>query len=225
MVDDDDEEVADSRTAVNPLLCDTGISSAGNFLLVTGGRLLVGLVCRRRGTLIGVPTPGEWEDMDVGVEVRLKFPGDSDRRVDEPLSWANAEESGGTFGVADDCGGFRVLKVAIRELDVANSELGPIPVCAGIDEDGAVDISGIAIPRTDPGYGSVYISGVLAISLEGLEGASSYEEADDSDGAYLPRESSGALRLRTLRACLPDLGGWVAVIWFIVDIPRPALRL
>ena len=58
------------------------------------------------------------------MEVRLKLPGDSDRRVDEPLSWMNVEFSGARLGV-EVCGALRVLKFAILELDVAYSELGP----------------------------------------------------------------------------------------------------
>ena len=64
---------------------------------------------------------------------------------------------------------------------------------------------GIVIPSTEPAYGSEEVSGVLAISLDGLEGAMSYEEADDSVRAYFPCESRGALRLSTFRVCLPDL--------------------
>ena len=35
---------------------------------------------------MGVEIPGDCDDMDVGVEVLLKAPGDSERRMDEPLS-------------------------------------------------------------------------------------------------------------------------------------------
>lgn len=103
MVDEDDDEVADSLTAVRPLLCEGMISSAGNFLLDTGGRLLVGLICLLKGALIDVPTPGDCDDMDVGVEVRLKFPGDSERRVDDPLSWTNVGVGCGRVGVDEGC--------------------------------------------------------------------------------------------------------------------------
>lgn len=59
----------------------------GNFRLVTGGRLRVGLSCFLLiGALIGVETPGDCDDRDVGVEVLLNAPGDSERRIDEPLS-------------------------------------------------------------------------------------------------------------------------------------------
>lgn len=109
MVDEDDDEVADSLTAVKPLLCEGTTSSVGNFLLVTGGRLLVGLICRLNGALTGVPTPGDCDDMDVGVEVLLKLPGDSERRVDDPLSWTKVGVGCGRFGVDEGCEGLRVL--------------------------------------------------------------------------------------------------------------------
>lgn len=39
--------------------------------------------------------PGEYEEIEVGVDVRLNDPGDSDRRVDEPLLLAKLGASGG----------------------------------------------------------------------------------------------------------------------------------
>lgn len=95
-VEDEEDEVPDSRTAVSPWLDD----SRPRPLLVsraTGGRLRpgvarTGLFClggaTRTGTLYGVETPGDCEDMDVGVDVRLKAPGDSERRADDSLSCA-----------------------------------------------------------------------------------------------------------------------------------------
>ena len=96
-VDEEEEDVADSRTAVKPRVCmSSGCGTPGNFLLVTGGRLRVGLVACRdlRGALTGVPIPGDCDDIEVGVEVRLKAPGDSERRVDELLSctWVDVGE-------------------------------------------------------------------------------------------------------------------------------------
>lgn len=112
-VDEDEDEVKDSRTDGRPALCVRCVSSGccafGNFLLVTGGRLRVGLVCLLNGVLAGVPMPGDADDMDVGVEVRLKAPGDSERRVEEPLSWAKVGVGGGRFCVDNACGGARVL--------------------------------------------------------------------------------------------------------------------
>lgn len=50
---------------------------------MTGGRLRVGLNCLGRGTALGTKrNAGECEDIDVGVEVRLKGPGDSEQRVE-----------------------------------------------------------------------------------------------------------------------------------------------
>ena len=37
--------------------------------------------------------------MEVGVDVRLKEPGDSDRRVEDPLLWAKLGVGGGRFCV------------------------------------------------------------------------------------------------------------------------------
>ena len=69
------------------MLESSGSGIPGNFRLVTGGRLRVGLSCfLLTGVLIGVEIPGDCDDIDVGVEVLLKAPGDSERRVDEPLS-------------------------------------------------------------------------------------------------------------------------------------------
>lgn len=66
-------------------------------LRVTGGRLRVGLVCRgRRGDLVMTGIPGEYEEIEVGVDVRLNAPGDSDLRVvDEPLLFAKLGANGG----------------------------------------------------------------------------------------------------------------------------------
>ena len=112
-VDEDDEEVKDSRTAVRPRLCEIFKSSCngmpGNFRLVTGGRLRVGLSCfRLTGGLTGIEAPGDCDDIDVGVEVLLNAPGDSERRVDEPLS-AKVGVGGGKFCVDKASGLLRVL--------------------------------------------------------------------------------------------------------------------
>ena len=112
-VDEDDEEVKDSRTAVRPRLCEILESSCsgmpGNLRLVTGGRLRVGLSCfLLLGALTGVENPGDCDDMDVGVEALLKAPGDSERRVDEPLS-ANVGVGGGRLCVDKRSEALRVL--------------------------------------------------------------------------------------------------------------------
>ena len=108
-VEDDDDEVPDSRSAGSPWYCDSSVSScAGKFpilLLVTGGRLRVGLTCLSRiGDLAESGMPGECDDIDVGVDVRLNAPGDSERRVDEPLLCAKLGVGGGKFCVDMACG-------------------------------------------------------------------------------------------------------------------------
>ena len=50
----------------------------------------------RSGDLVVTGIPGEYDEMDVGVDVRLKDPGESDRRVvDDPLLFAKLGASGG----------------------------------------------------------------------------------------------------------------------------------
>lgn len=52
--------------------------------LVTGGReLTAGLSLGVN--LEGEMTPGEWDDAEVGVDVRLKAPGDTEQRVEATL--------------------------------------------------------------------------------------------------------------------------------------------
>ena len=58
--------------------------------------------------------------MDVGVDVRLKEPGDSERRVEEPLLCAKLGAGCAKFGVEVIAGGCcRLLYVAMMELEVA----------------------------------------------------------------------------------------------------------
>ena len=107
-MEDDDEEVPDSRNAGSPWLCERWLSSCGRkfptLRLVTGGRLRVGLTCLTLiGDFAGRGIPGEYEDMDVGVDVRLKALGDSERRVDEPLLCAKLDVGGGKLGVEKTC--------------------------------------------------------------------------------------------------------------------------
>lgn len=52
--------------------------------LVTGGREWTDGVSLE-GNLEGEMTPGEWDDAEVGVDVRLKAPGDTEQRVDATL--------------------------------------------------------------------------------------------------------------------------------------------
>lgn len=45
--------------------------------------------------------------MEVGVDVRLSEPGDSERRVEDPLLWAKLDVAGGRFCVNKACGSLR----------------------------------------------------------------------------------------------------------------------
>lgn len=106
-VDDEDEDVMDSRTAASPLVS-ASLSSCLILHLVTGGRLRIGLDCRVfRGDWAGRDILGEYEDIDVGVDVRLSEPGDSERRVEEPLLWAKLGVGGGRLFVDRVCGALR----------------------------------------------------------------------------------------------------------------------
>ena len=62
-----------------------------------GGRLLTGLeACRTRDANFGVWwILGEWDEADVGVEVRLNGPGDSEHRVEDVLLLAPKLIAGG----------------------------------------------------------------------------------------------------------------------------------
>ena len=77
----DEEEVEDSRTEGSPC-CWRELSSSGVLCLVTGGRLCSGLDCFVREVLLEKVAPGEYEDIDVGVDEMLKGPGDSEYRVE-----------------------------------------------------------------------------------------------------------------------------------------------
>ena len=88
-VDPEEDEVKDSRSAGRPWLSNLPLPSPWTNpptfrpVSVTGGQLRVGLSCL--GLATGFETKrnaGEWEDIDVGVEVRLNGPGDSEQRVE-----------------------------------------------------------------------------------------------------------------------------------------------
>ena len=99
IVDDEDEDVVDSRSTGRP--CGLGSSFCSKLppilCLVTGGRLCAELI----GGLIldtnlgGYVIPGECEEMDVGVDVLLKGPGDSEARVEALLLRAASPAEGG----------------------------------------------------------------------------------------------------------------------------------
>jgi hypothetical protein len=119
---------------------------------VTGGRLLVGLTdCLRVGTFFGpCSIPGECEEAEVGVEVLLKGPGDSDNRVEALLLCAVNGVGGGRFWVESLCG-VPWSWLADREVAVVNgvgAGLGPV-VCR-IEE-----VGGMLMPRIAPGNGSL----------------------------------------------------------------------
>lgn len=81
-MDVDDEEVEDSRTDESPC-CLRKLSSSGVLCRTTGGLLCKGLACRTRVVdFVDNATPGEYDDIDVGVEDTLNAPGDSEYRVE-----------------------------------------------------------------------------------------------------------------------------------------------
>jgi hypothetical protein len=68
----DEDEVSDSRSAGSPFPSAATVSFSSEALpmrlLVTGGRLWMGLPCRNRGVpLRGTISPGDCEDIEVGV--------------------------------------------------------------------------------------------------------------------------------------------------------------
>lgn len=81
-VDADDEELGDSLSAGAACLCRLAGSSRAS-CRETGGFECKGLTCRIRDALLFEKTvPGEYDDMDVGVDDTLKGPGDSEYLVD-----------------------------------------------------------------------------------------------------------------------------------------------
>lgn len=77
----DDNDVDDSRTDERACCCRMLGSSCDRFR-VTGGLLSRGLACLVRTELFDNTMPGEYEDMEVGVEETLNGPGDSEYRVE-----------------------------------------------------------------------------------------------------------------------------------------------
>jgi hypothetical protein len=105
-VDDDEVEANDSRTADRPRR-PVRSSWSGPLILrrVTGGRLRVGLSAVGRAPALGAcSTAGEYDEAEVGVDVRLKGPGDSERRVEALLLRAKPGV-GGERSSAERCGG------------------------------------------------------------------------------------------------------------------------
>jgi hypothetical protein len=56
--------------------------SSGVLCRVTGGLLCNGLACLVRCEFLDIAVPGEYDDMDVGVEETLNGPGDPEYRVE-----------------------------------------------------------------------------------------------------------------------------------------------
>lgn len=76
-VDTDDDDVEDSLTVDRACGWRLFISS-GVLCRVTGGLLCRGLACRVRLEALDSVVPGEYDDIDVGVDETLKGPGDSE---------------------------------------------------------------------------------------------------------------------------------------------------
>ena len=102
IVEDDDEDVLDSRTGARPGSRERAESDSGSkfmiLLLVTGG--LLGLGCPGRSEDLAASVMlGEWDDIEVGVDIRLSAPGDSERRVEEELEFTKLGVGGGRLCV------------------------------------------------------------------------------------------------------------------------------
>jgi hypothetical protein len=80
-VEAEDEEVDDSRT-VDRAWGLRVVTSSGVLWRVTGGLLCSGLACLVRCEFLDMVLPGEYEEIDVGVEETLKGLGDPEYRVD-----------------------------------------------------------------------------------------------------------------------------------------------
>lgn len=92
-VEVDDDERVDSRTADRP--CSSGVAS-----LPTGGLPERGLTCLMRDAgLLGSETPGEYEDMELGVEERLKRLGESEYPVEGVVEGAYCGNAGAIISV------------------------------------------------------------------------------------------------------------------------------
>lgn len=96
----DAEDGCDSRTADSPESSSTSsvLEATARFLRVTGGRVFAGLIAGRiLGPNFGVCMRlGECDEADVGVEPRLKLPGELEKRVDGVLLRPNEFDGGGS---------------------------------------------------------------------------------------------------------------------------------
>ena len=125
------------------------------------------------------------------------------------------------MGAADEP--LRLLNLAIRELEVSNSKLGPRP--RGIWAVEELGTDGTVIPNTEFAKGStpLYPSGVLLVSIPSLEGGGSYDDAEDSVRAYPLLESDmGAFRRRTFLV-FPDLV--ICTVVFPDEVANPIFRV
>jgi len=125
---------------------------------------------------------------------------------------------GGKFW-GDEFSFFRLLKLAMWELDVAISEPAPRPF--GIYIAFELEVGGAVTPNIDVGSGFVYVPGALCAPRGCLAGGTSYEDAEDSVRAYPLRCSiDGALRRNTFLG-LPDL---LCTVVCPLEIPSPVGR-
>lgn len=83
MVEADEDDIEDSRTADSPR-SSRRFEFSSVCRRVTGGTLLcIGLACLNlEGVFVVKARPGECDDIEVGVEVMLKEPGDSEYLVE-----------------------------------------------------------------------------------------------------------------------------------------------
>lgn len=73
----DDEDVDDSRTVESVWGCRV-VFSSGVRCRVVGGLFSKGLACLTRRDDLERVTPGEYDDIEVGVDEMLNAPGDSE---------------------------------------------------------------------------------------------------------------------------------------------------
>lgn len=99
-MDADEDDVEDSRTDERPC-CSRKLEFSSVFRHVTGGLLCIGLAClSREGAFVVKARPGECEDIEVGVEVTLKGPGDSEYLVEGLADSPYCGVGGGKFSIA-----------------------------------------------------------------------------------------------------------------------------
>ena len=163
IVEVDGEEFVDSRT--DERVCWRTLGSSGVRRRVTGGGLLCsGLVCLVRVVdLIDSATPGEYDDMEVGVEETLKGPGDSEYRVDGVVDRAYCGAGRGKISVGPTSSSYKRLSgTSISISGRARME----------------EVGGSVMPITVSENGSMYPPGMVFICC-----LSSWEDIDPSLGS------------------------------------------